>query len=130
MAGIFSMRKRRSFWYAHAHVNLVCAGAGHFGMRTRRLIFHAQVHVKFSCAHVIHFLLYAGLFGTILLKLNLKHIFNVFFPENYSYFLNNLYLSFFYLKLVLLKTPLIILEGISCPLITFGQPDKGKLFRL
>ena len=82
----FGMRKRRSFWYAPAHLHVVCASASHFFMRRYRSDFYAH-------AQLIFYLCAWHLFGTLLLKFHLRHILN-FFSGNFFLFFNNLQLSF------------------------------------
>ena len=86
MAQFFGMRRRRSFWYAQAQVNLVCAGAGHFFVRRRKSIFHAHAQLFF-------FLCAGHLLGTLLFKFYLKDILN-FFSRNLFLFFKQLVVSF------------------------------------
>ena len=45
----FGLHMRISFWTAHAHLILVCAGASYFGLPMRMLFWIAHAHIVLRC---------------------------------------------------------------------------------
>ena len=45
LAEFFGLRNGRKLWYVLAQVNLVCAGAGQVGLHRRRSFWYAQAHL-------------------------------------------------------------------------------------